>query len=461
VAGIAVSHARKRCSARGLISGLAALGAATFGRGLRRTRGVAQIGAAFAAKSVCSGVFVSGRAPEAVIEQDLRAYGSAALDLVRVEVDREARTVTGRLLGLGHRQAVFREGFGCTLAIGTTTEALRAATPELASSSAVEAPLSVAETTPALERALDEAFAETDPALPKRTRAVVIVHRGCIVAERYAPGFTPEMRLLGWSLTKSVTSALVGILVREGRLAVEQTLDAPEWRSDARAAITLADCLHMSTGLAFDERYEDPLSDVNAMLWGSADVGGYAAAKPLIAAPGTCWSYASGTTNLISRALRVVLGADYHAFPRRALFDRIGMSSAIIETDAAGTFFGSSLMFATARDWARFGLLHLEDGIWNGERILPAGWVRYISTPAPAAPQRDYGAHWWLKLDRPAGSPGGPVPRDTFHAAGHGRQFISVIPSHDLVIVRLGHAIVREAWDHEAFIARVIAALAP
>jgi CubicO group peptidase (beta-lactamase class C family) len=450
-----LNYARRR-SARGFVNGVAALGAFGF----RRAHGLAQIGTAFAAKSVCSGVFVSGRTPESVIEEDLRAYGSAALDLVRVEIDHQARTATGRLLGLAQRQAVYREGFGCTLAIGKTRDALHAATPALPSSRAVEAPLPVAEPRRELENALDDAFRETDPLLPKRTRAVVVVHRGRIVAERYAPGFTSEMRLQGWSLTKSVTSALVGILVGDGRLAVREKLALPEWRGDARAAITLEDCLRMSTGLAFEECYEDPLSDVNAMLWGSADAAGYAAAKPLVAAPGTRWSYASGTTNIISRVLREALGADYHAFPRRALFDRIGMSSAVIETDASGTFVGSSLMFATARDWARFGLLHLGDGVWNGERILPPGWVRYISTPAPAAPEGDYGAHWWLKLDRPAGSTGGPMPDDAFHAAGHGRQFISVVPSHSLVIVRLGHAIAREAWDQAAFVTRVIAALA-
>jgi len=215
----------------------------------------------------------------------------------------------------------------------------------------------------------------------------------------------------------------------------------------------------MSSGLAFDEDYADPLSDVNVMLWGSRDAGEFAARRKLAHDPGAHWHYSSGTTNVLSRAMREALGGDYAAFPRQALFERIGMASAVIEPDASGTFVGSSLMFATARDWARFGLLFANDGAWHRERILPAGWVGYSATPAPAAPKGEYGAHWWLKLRRPDGAPVVHLPPDTFYAAGHGGQFVTVVPSRSVVVVRLGHSVPRGGWDQPGFDALVLAAI--
>jgi CubicO group peptidase (beta-lactamase class C family) len=232
-----------------------------------------------------------------------------------------------------------------------------------------------------------------------------------------------------------------------------------EWRGDGRAAITMGDLLRMSSGLAFTEDYWTPFSDVNVMLFASPDAGALAAAKPLDAAPGTRWAYASGTTNIVARAMRSAFPshADYLAFPRRALFDRIGMTSAVLEPDASGTFVGSSFLFATARDWARLGILYAQDGVWAGERVLPEGWVKYSATPAPAAPTAQYGAQWWLKLDSAA--PGATLPADAFHASGHGGQFVTVIPSRQVVIVRMGLALKRGAWDQTAFAAAVLASL--
>jgi CubicO group peptidase (beta-lactamase class C family) len=269
------------------------------------------------------------------------------------------------------------------------------------------------------------------------------------------------MPLPGWSMAKSVTAALAGVLVARGAWRLDARLAAPEWRApgDPRAAITLADLLGMKSGLAFVERYGDPLSDVNVMLWASGDTGAFAAGKPLARPPGTHWEYASGTTNILARAMRDPLGPDYAAFPRRALFGPAGMASAVLEPDASGTFVGSSFMYATARDWARLGLLFLGDGVLDGERILPAGWARTAATPA--VPGSRFGAHWWLRLKRPPGAPAAPLPADVFHAGGHAGQNISVVPSRALVIVRLGHSVGEGAWDHEAFAARIIAAIPP
>jgi CubicO group peptidase (beta-lactamase class C family) len=310
---------------------------------------------------------------------------------------------------------------------------------------------------------LDRAFAEPVPARPQRTRAVVIVYDGRIVGERYAPGLGPDTPLLGWSMTKSVINALVGILVRQGRLALDHAAPIREWQSpdDPRHAVTIEHLLRMSSGLRFDEDALAPITDTVHMLLAESDMAAYAIDTPLDDAPGSRWRYSSGTSVILARALRNVIGDDraYLEFPRRSLFDRIGMSSAVIETDAAGTFVGSSLMWATARDWARFGMLYLADGVWSGERILPDGWVDYTRTPAPADPARRYGAHFWLDVPDGYRATAATLPRDAFHAAGHQGQFVTIVPSRNVVIVRLGGTRHHDAWDQTAFVRDVLAAL--
>jgi len=421
---------------------------------------VAHVATGFAAKTVCSGVFVSGRTPEAVVAEDIGSYRNPALAPVSVAVDRAQQIARATMFGLAGRQAVYRPGLGCTLAIGTSVEALKAATPELPPVMRAP-PLDQAPPDARLEQALDEAFAEPGPAPTRRTRAVVVVHRGRIIAERYAPGFGADMPLPGWSMAKSATGALVGGLVARGAWRVDAPAPVPEWGTpgDPRGAITIDQLLRMSSGLEFGERYDDPLSDVNVMLWASSDTGAFAAAKPLAHPPGTHWEYASGTTNILARAMRDRLGEHYAAYPRRALFGPLGMASAVLEPDATGTFVGSSFMYATARDWARLGLLFLGDGTWNGERVLPQGWARAAAIPAQSGSR--FGTHWWLRLKRPQGAAPVALPADTFHAGGHAGQYVTVVPSHALVIVRLGHSVPGDAWDQEAFVARIIAALPP
>jgi CubicO group peptidase (beta-lactamase class C family) len=323
-----------------------------------------------------------------------------------------------------------------------------------------------------LSRALGDAFSEPEPARPRRTRAVVVVHGGRIVAERYAPGFGPETPLLGWSMTKSLTNALCGILVRQGKLDLSAPAPVPEWDrpGDARRSITVDLLLRQSSGLRWNEVYEtSPFdSSVIAMLYGLGhrDMAAFAASQPLAHPPGTFWSYSSGTTLILSRILRSLIGsdADYHAFPRRELFGRLGMRSALMEPDAAGTFVGSSYSYATARDWARFGLLYLRDGVWEGARILPAGWVDYTRTPAPAAPHGEYGAHFWLNagaLARGAPRPDPRAPADLFYASGHDGQVVAIVPSRDLVIVRAGLTPDDGRYDVNGFVAELVAAFTP
>lgn len=420
------------------------------------------VAAGVKAKAVCSGVFVSGRSAEAVEREDMAAYASPFLDLVRAEVDARRGTVRASVPLVAQSVAVFRESLGCTLAAGgdpgdLVGHAGAAGAPRPAAPLATRA--IDGERGARLARVVAAAFDEPDAERARRTRAVVVVQDGRVVAERYAPGFPADMRLPGWSMAKSVTATLVGILVREGKLDPARPLGAPEWAGDARNAIALGDFLRMSSGLGFEESYFSPFSDVNRMLFASRDTGAAAAAKPLEAAPGTRWSYSSGTSNIVARAMRGVfpLHDQYLAFPRRALFDRIGMASAVFEPDASGTFVGSSFLFATARDWARLGILYAQDGVWEGERLLPEGWVRYSATPAPAAPKGQYGAHWWLALE--GASPAARLPADAFHAAGHGGQYVTVVPSRGVVVVRLGLALARGAWDQTAFVAEVLDAL--
>jgi len=321
-----------------------------------------------------------------------------------------------------------------------------------------------------LARELDRAFAEPDPERPVRTRAVVVVHGGRIVAERYDPGTLPTTRLLGWSMTKSITNALVGILVREGKLDVRAPAAIAEWQApgDPRRAITLDVLLRASSGLAWSETYEaSPFeSDVIAMLYrgGHRDMAAYAASKPLAHPVDTVWSYSSGTTLLVSRLVRQAVGGgepEARAFAQRQLFGPLGITSAVLEADVSGTHVGSSYSWLTARDWARFGLLYLRDGVWDGKRILPEGWVDYTRTPTPAAPQGEYGAHFWLNAGGTGGGPPLPgAPRDLFHASGHDGQQVAIVPSRDLVVVRLGLTPSDGRFDSEGFGGAVAACFA-
>ncbi len=440
------------------------------------------IGTGYVAKYLCSSTFLSQRDPATVFNEDIKPVNPLA-GIVRWKVSRTDQSVSATAFTAFRAKAVYREGCGCTLIVGTAEAALRrqrfyqpdvnyvrpVLPPDqpwpLGSGGPVD-PGAMGVDTELLTNALEEAFTEPGNGQLRQTRAVAVVYDGRLIAERYAPGFAPDMPMLGWSMSKSVTNALVGLLVGQGRLILHDPAPVPEWRSpdDQRHDITLDQMLRMSSGLAFEERY-GPLADITDMLYGAYDFGAFAAGSHLEVPPDEKWHYASGTANLIARIVRdeaEKTDPNYYRFIRKALFDRIGMSSAVMEPDASGTFVGSSYTFATARDWARFGLLYLQDGIWNGERILPDGWVAYSTTPTPKAPKGQYGALFWLN----AGAPDNPTdrlwpsaPMDAFAAQGFQEQKLIVIPSQKLVLVRLGATAPRSAWDTDAFIASVIRAL--
>lgn len=436
---------------------------------------IAYIGAGYKAKMLCSGVFVSNRSADDFLGEEL---SDPKLRVVSHRIDSANRCVTATaLLGLVKRTAYHRPGLGCTLDLAPNELISSIEHPQppeqywslpwpLGNSVDVSHLPSEIDSV-LLEQAIDYAFAEPDAQYLRRTQALVVVYKGKIVAERYAQGFSPDTRMLGWSMTKSVMNALIGILVDQGKLSLEQSALVPEWHAanDPRRAITLDHLLHMSSGLEFGEQYSSLFSDVVVMLYRERDVARFAINKSLIHQPGSYWSYSSGTTNILSRIIRQTFAGDdraYLEFPAKALFHRIGMYSAVIEPDAAGNLIGSSYMYATARDWARFGLLYLQDGVWDGQRILPNGWVQYSLTPLELAPHGKYGAHWWLGphclpiFDEKLAA---MLPQDLFSARGHNDQYVTVIPSKQLVIVRLGFTEQNNVWNQAELVVKILKAI--
>jgi CubicO group peptidase (beta-lactamase class C family) len=440
------------------------------------------IGTGHVAKTVCSNVFISQRDPETVFREDI-APVHFLFAITKFDVNRTEKSVTSTAYGFFGTKAIFREGCGCTVVSGISEEALRSQTFMNIDAQAAPGDRKSDQLWPAgdqlpveplpagvdgdkLNRALEGAFAEPAPDSPRKTRAIVVAYDGRLVAERYAPGFDRSMPLLGWSMSKSVTNALVGVLVKKGKLDIHRPAPVPEWQNDGdpRRRITLDQLMRMSSGLEFSEEYA-PFSDAVTMFYDSYDFAAYAAQKPLEAEPDTKFHYSSGTANIIARIVRRAAEAEYrnyYTFIRRELFDKIGMYSADFEPDPSGTFVGSSYVFATARDWARFGLLFLQGGVWQGQRLLPDGWFAYTTTPTPDAPQGEYGALFWLNAGSPSNSADRrwpSIPRDAFWADGFQEQRVVIIPSRKLVLVRLGNCSYSAAWDDEKFISELLAAL--
>lgn len=405
-----------------------------------------RVATGFVSHTLCSSAFVSGLDPDQVYAEAVKPMpGMGAADwALHYTVDPTRREVSTTLAGAFASRAVYREGRGCTVAADE-----RGATALLPDRAPADGPGAapllppIAGSSPVdsagdrLRAALDHAFSEPDPLSKRWTKAVVVVQKGRVLAERYAPGYGVDTPLLGWSVTKSVTNALVGILVRQGRLSVEQGAPVPAWRdpADPRHAITIDDLLRMTSGLALDETHSgfDPVSQ---MLFREPDMAGFAEHALLEAKPGTRWKYTGGNSLILSRIIRDAVGGhpdDVLRFARRELFDPLGMRTTTLEFDATGTPIGSTYMFASARDWARFGMLFLDDGVANGRRILPEGWVRYSSSPTL---RTHYAAGFWLGSRE--WRDGWGVPPDSFFASGMLGQRVFVAPSERLVIVRFG-----------------------
>ncbi len=439
----------------------------------------AEYSLAMYAKLLCSGVFVVGRDADEFIRNDLDRAGQGFPDWkdIDVAIDRNAKRVTLKMSGIPPRTAVFHGDQGCVLLPRGKTEVsfepvrLTSALPEAMTTKWPMGDLVDAGQFPsqvdrdALSAALDFAFDDGRQTVPQKTRALVVVHKGQIVAERYAPGFGKDTRHICWSMGKSITSALIGILVGDGHFTVDDPAPIPAWRdpADPRSKITIGHLLHMSGGLKFDRP-----ADVAAMFtdrdhhrrvyFGAVDVFDYCTEREVEFPPDTVWRYRNCdplSLGMIIRQTVLARGEEYLSFPQRALFERIGIRNMVLEVDPHGNFIMTGFEYGTARDWARFGLLHLHDGVWQGKRILPAGWIDYITTPAPADADKKYGALFWLNR----GGQYETLPKDMYWAAGHHGQITLIIPSRDTVIVRQGHS-ARGGFDRywEQVVGKILAA---
>jgi CubicO group peptidase (beta-lactamase class C family) len=285
-----------------------------------------------------------------------------------------------------------------------------------------------------------------------------VVYDGKIVGEQYAPGFDKNTVMLGWSMSKSLTAALIGILVKQGKLNPDAPAPVPEWKGTDKEQITLKQLLQQTTGLDFKEDYTSP-SEVTNMLFKKGDMAAFTAKLPLKNKPGTTFNYSSGNSNILSRIIRQTVGEkDYWSFPYTALFQKVNMYSVLLEPDASGTFIGSSYSYATARDFARFGLLYYNNGLWNGEQLLPDNWVKETIQPASADNRNHYGYQFWLNgydKDDLTKRWYPDVPADMYFADGFGGQNVYIIPSKKLVVVRLGLHNINE----NKFLTEVIAAI--
>jgi CubicO group peptidase (beta-lactamase class C family) len=431
--------------------------ASAFAWAAVRTRDVPKVATGFVANVLCSETFVSGLDPEKTFAETTAAM--PGVDLIRwaldYKVDRTRKDVTVTLAGFGRSHAIYRDELGCVIDHGEAMADAGAIVDALEQPPLlpdIAGPSVVAPQSSQLAAALDRAFAEPSHPPLKHTRAVVIVNDGRIIAERYAEGFGIDTPVFSFSVAKSVISALAGILVRQGKLALDQRAPVAAWQDphDPRHAITVNHLLRHTAGLALGSSLSASLGaafePVNHMKFMERDMAAFAERAELETAPGSAWNYHDGNYLILSRLIQDSVGgtpADMLRFARTELFGPLGMRDVTIEFDGAGTPEGYAQMLASARDWARFGQLYLDDGVVGGKRILPEGWVNYSASPTPNAFIR-YGAGFWTNRGDSRGAYyriEHGWPRDAFFAKGAIGQNVIVIPSERLVIVRLGRTV--------------------
>ena len=396
----------------------------------------------YPAKYLCSAVFISNRNPGDVEKLDLNF---SFIKYVHNQVDYANKTVTSHFLW-GSSKAIYKDGFGAVLSNGTDEARLiQRKFPSLPHQSFNQDTMSwpfgnvVPESVSGIDKIALKQISKNligKSSYGGNAFAFMVLHKGIPAVEGYRSGFNDRTRFLSWSIAKSFTNALAGIMVKDGMLSLGQVSGIPQWQSDERSRITLNDLLQMQSGLKWNEDYGNR-SDVTLMLYNHFDFAGFAVNQALEYPIGDHWYYSSGTTNIVNLIMRRQFNSDsaYYSYTPQQLFRKTGMADAIFETDAAGTLAGSSYIYATARDYARFGLLYLRDGVFNGDRILPEGWVKYTTTPAKNS-NGAYGAFFWLNK----GKKYPDAPEDMFYCNGHDGQRVFIIPSKDLVVVVLGYS---------------------
>ena len=343
----------------------------------------------------------------------------------------------------GKSKAIYRKGFGATLLRGVTEKDLRKikfpASLATYNQDTIDWPMGnrMSKKTTNIDTVKLAEITEKlmdDEAYNGHAFAFMVVYKGIPVAEAYQPQFNSKTRFLSWSMAKSFTNTLAGIMVKDGKWDIDQPTNIPEWQNDDRKQITINNLMHMQSGLRWNEDYGNR-SDVTVMLYCRNDFARFVFDQPLKFSVESKWSYSSGSPNVVSYLMRKTINNDseYYQFPYSRLFNKIGMPDALFEVDASGTFVGSSYLFATARDYARYALLYLQDGVFNGERILPEGWVKYSTTPVLDS-KGEYGSMFWLNKSKTMPS----APEDLYYCDGYDGQRIFIIPSKELAVVVLG-----------------------
>lgn len=413
----------------------------------------------YAAKDICSCIYLSEREQASIEKNDLASF---FVSLPTNVCDKENRTVTSTFLGLAKQTAVYRDGLGCALVNDADINIVKKQSynPQLPAfdqdsvfwptgnkmRDTIIDKINIKKLNTAIARALNEGH----------TRGIVVAYDTLFMTEAYNNEFDKDTRILGWSMTKSLMNALTGILVKQGKLSLEGETPIHEWSNDERKNINLKNLLQMSSGLEWEEDY-GKISDATIMLFNKADAAKYAISRPMNTSPDSEWYYSSGTANIISEIIKRANPSydDYISMPQNELFNKIGIRSMVLETDASGTYVGSSYAFATPRDWARFGLLYLQNGYWGKEQILPDGWVDFTRTPSSKS-KGEYGAQFWLNRDEFRELP--DAPESIYFADGYNGQRVYIVPSHNLVIVRMGLSKHGE-FDYNKFVTSILDAV--
>lgn len=412
----------------------------------------------FASKSVASGHFIDNRSLETIQQGD---NDIDKIDWAKNTINDSEKYVTATVYGFKERKAIYREGLGATL-INDDFDVSKPYNVPKRSKLENNLPFPYGNNEPKdtvfsninyekLNAAVTNAF-DKKGQKDKRTRSVIVIYKDKIIAEKYDSGFNKDSRILGWSMTKSLTATYFGILQKQGKIDISKPAPIAEWKNDERKHITINDLLHMNSGLEWEENYSK-ICDATKMLFIEEDMTQSQINKPLVGKPNNTWNYSSGTTNLLSGILRKQFKThqEYLDFWYSSLFDKIGMHSALVETDMAGNFVGSSYGWATTRDWAKFGLLYLHKGNWNGEQIFNESWADYVAMPTDTS-YGNYGAQFWLNVGKKFPN----VPKDMYYASGYQGQMVAVFPSNDLVIVRMG---LSEDFDFNGFLSEVVGSL--
>ncbi len=394
----------------------------------------------YSAKHMNSSVFIANRNVEYTDRHD---NNFAPVHLADDEVNLKNKTSVASVFGLKERKAIYREGLGSVLIDDDFDEKTPVLTPHRTKTeTGLPYPYGELEQKDTIFTTVDydklnrtvASIFDSDGEYVKKTRAVLVLYKDQIIAEKYIEGLYKDSKLPGWSMTKSILSTVYGVLQKQGAINIHDNAPVSEWQNDTRKEITINNLLQMNCGLEWDEDYGS-ISDATKMLYVDRDMTIAQIHKKAIYKPNEYWYYSSGVSNLLSGILRKQFKSyqEYLDYPYREFIDKIGMNSMLIETDMTGNYVGSSYAWATVRDWGKFGLLYLHKGNWNGDQIFEPSWVDYVTTPSPTS-EGDYGGHFWLN----AGGFYPDAPRDMFSANGFQGQRVFIIPSKDLVIVRFG-----------------------